>query len=376
MIAPERVLHLIDTGGPGGAETVLASIVESLPGDSWQSRVIVPTDDWLFGRLREQKIDAQILKSKRAADIPYLGTLVRIFREFRPALVHTHLLASGVYGSLAAAVTGGVPLLCTFHGKPDVKAADRLLRVKARLLCRSSNRIVYVSQDLRRHLEPLMGIPERLGVMIHNGVAFSRPRPSPLRRLEAGGGPGLFLVGAVGNIREPKDYPNLLRAAAIVCRQRGDVRFAIAGGGGDHLMQRLRAMLVEFQLCDRVRFLGFQDNVAELISIFDLFVSSSSSEGLPLSTLEAMGMGKPVVLTRCGGPAEIVDDGRTGILVPPREPRALAMAILAVLADPERRHALAVEGAKEVQRRFSRERMLEDYQSVYRDLIQRHPISG
>ena len=366
---PARILHLIDTGGPGGAEMVLATIVSSLPASRWQSRVIVPRADWLLERLSERGHEVVSIPTHRSADVGYLARLVREVRAFRPTVIHAHLLGSAVYGSLAALLSGGTPVLCTFHGRPDLPSQDRLLSLKGRILSRSANRIAYVSHDLRAFAEPLLGVPARAGAVVHNGVDFTDPPISGDERLECGARPGHVLIGAVGNIRPAKDYANLLRAAAVVCASRPEVRFAIAGDRTGPLAEPLRRMVEQLGLEDRVRFLGFRSDVRALIKSFDLFVSSSYTEGLPLATVEAVGMGVPVVVTNCGGVPEVVTAGETGLLVPPRDAAALAEGILSALGNWERSTAMARAGALDVRRRFAKERMCGAYQALYAEMI-------
>lgn len=369
MGEPRRILHVIDTGGPGGAETVLDSIVAHLTPGSWASRVVVPFEDWLTDRLRSRGADFVVVRSRRGVDLGLLLRLISEIRDFGPAIIHAHLLGSGVYGSLAAVLSGGAPLVCTFHGRPDVSPNDRLLPLKARILARQKNRIVYVSRDLRAYLEPLLGVPSGSGSVIHNGVDFAQPNATGTERDTCGAGPGELLIGAVGNIRPAKDYENLLRAAAIVCKCRSNARFAVVGDDRTPLADSLRRMSQDLGLGERVRFLGFREDAAALVASFDVFVSSSRTEGLPLGTLEAIGLGTPVVLTRVGGVPEIVDSGRTGLLVPPGDPGALAEGILTMLADPKRASEMARAGAADVRRRFSVQRMCEEYECLYERLL-------
>jgi glycosyltransferase involved in cell wall biosynthesis len=362
---PRRVLHLIDTGGPGGAETILASLVQALSGEGWRSRVLVPEVDWLFGRLQESGQDVAVLAGRRSADLRFLIELTREVRRFRPGLVHAHLLGSGVYGSLAARLGGGVPVVTTFHGSPDVDPTDRLLRIKGRALRRSRNRIVYVSSQLREYLEPLLRLPREMGRVIYNGVVHRDRLPADGLRSELGFSSGHVIVGAVGNLRPAKDYANLLHAAAVVGRARKDIRFVVVGGGPANALESLERLQRELGVEDSVRFLGFRDDVRRIMSGFDIFTSSSSSEGLPLATLEAMGMGLPAVLTACGGPTEIVREGQTGLLVPPRSPEALAAGVLDLASDPERARRMGELARADVRRRFSAEAMLREYSSLY-----------
>ena len=369
---PFRILHLIDTGGPGGGETVLLSLVRELSKSGGESRVILPERDWLFSQLVADNIAHSVHQSRSSFDLGFLFALRRELQLFRPALVHAHFLTSGVYGSIATELSYPCPLVCTFHGVPDVDPSDRFLSVKARILSRARNRIVYVSHHLKRYLEGVLGVPERMGLVVHNGVDFhDQLEPAGLRDA-LGLAPNDFLVGAVGNIRPAKDYPNLLRAARIVCDLRSDIHFVIAGGGGGRYMEELLRLRGELELADWVSFLGFRSDASALMTEMDLFMSSSENEGLPLASVEAMGMGKPVVLTRCGGVPELVEDGSNGILVPPKDPRALAQGILGVLDNPGLAERIGSAARGTIREAFSLTKMAESYQRLYLDLITRY----
>ena len=368
---PPRLLFVIDTGGPGGAETVLASLAEGFRVKGWECRVVVPRRNWLFGRLQELGIEVAEIPSSGSADVRFLLALFRELRRFRPDLIHAHLLSAGVYGTLSSVLNGGPPLVCTFHGLPDVPASDSLLGVKARLLSREQNRIVFVSHDLRRHLAPVLRLPEGICSVIHNGVAFSSCMPDGRVRSALGIGEEKKLIGAVGNVRAPKDYSNLLRAARLVLDERPDVAFIVAGEGRGELWDDLMGLRAELGLAPAVHFLGFREDADYIISELDIFVSSSRSEGFPLSSTEAMGFGKPVVLTRCGGVSELVDDGNTGILVPPAEARALASGILRYLNDWGLARRTGEAAREVVRRRFSVDRMVNDYGLLFDDLRRR-----
>ncbi|MGW8267103.1 MAG: glycosyltransferase [Longimicrobiales bacterium] len=366
---PTHVLHLIDTGGPGGAETLLVNLVRSLPHGQWRSRVLVPREGWLLGQLLAHGIDARVVPTRGSADFAFLTRLVNQIRDFRPRLLHTHLLTSAVYGSMAATLAGNLPVVCTFHGSADVHPEDRMLGVKARILSRTGNSIVYVSHDLRAMLERRLGTRPDLGTVIHNGVSPPNPAHVADLRGELQLGPHGSLVGSVGNIRGPKDYPTLLRAARLVLDHGSDVHFVIAGDNTGPRGEAIAAFRRALGLDANVHFLGFRRDVAAVIGALDLFVSSSASEGLPLATLEAQFLGVPVVLTAVGGVPEIVEHGKTGVLVPPGNPGALAEGISRLLNDRRLAGRMAAEGRRRVEQGFSLEGMLERYIALYRTAI-------
>ncbi len=361
------VLHLIDTGGPGGAETILLSVVTGL-GPEWRSVPVVPVRDWLHGALVERGVEPILLRPEELAGPAHLRTILRLIRRHRVDVVHTHLLGSAVYASLAAAPFG-VPVVSTFHGLPDIPPSGRWTSSKIRILSRRRNRVVFVSGKLRDAMVERHGFRRDLTRVVPNGVELPPPGTPPLDRAALGAGPGDFLVGAVGNLRPAKDYATLLRAAAELVRRRVPLRVVVAGQGSGALRDELLALRTELGLEERVAFLGFRRDVPRLLATFDAVVSSSSSEGFSLAIVEALALGRPVVATRSGGPEEILRQGETGLLLPTGDPAALADGLERLWREPELGARLGAAGDKDVRKRFAVERMVGDYAAIYREVL-------
>jgi glycosyltransferase involved in cell wall biosynthesis len=172
-------------------------------------------------------------------------------------------------------------------------------------------------------------------------------------------------VVTVARLSPEKDIANLVRAAQIAVRQAHDLRFEIAGGGQCH--DQLTRQATELGVAEHVCFLGSVRDVPRLLSRASMFVLPSLSEGIPLTVLEAMARGLPVVATRVGGVPEVVVHGQTGLLVPSGDPAALAQAILTLRHDPSRRVAMGQNGRKTVEELFNIRRMVSDYETLYEE---------
>jgi glycosyltransferase involved in cell wall biosynthesis len=172
---------------------------------------------------------------------------------------------------------------------------------------------------------------------------------------------------SVGRLRAPKDFLTLVRAVALL--EPGSVRLRIAGDGPDRAA--LAGEIEHLGLGEMVELLGTRTDVAELLAAAHVFVLSSDSEGLPMSVLEAMAAGVPVVATAVGGIPELVADGETGRLVPPRDPAALAAALAAVSADPELRERMGDDGRARAEREFSLAEFRRAHLDVYRAALRR-----
>jgi glycosyltransferase involved in cell wall biosynthesis len=202
---------------------------------------------------------------------------------------------------------------------------------------------------------------------------FAGLRERAVVRRELGVVEGHYLVGNVAALAPHKSHVDLVDAAAIVLAARKDVRFVVVGEGA--LRGQLEARTRALGVSERIRFTGFRDDALDLLRAFDVFVMSSYLEGLGTSIMDAQALGVPVVATRTGGIPEIVEDGVTGVLVPPRDPSALAAAILHVLLHPAQRAAYA-QAAQARSRTYDFRTMVYKTLDAYRDLCEnlRRPL--
>ena len=366
-----NILHLIETGGPGGAETVFRNLVTGLPPDRWRSVPVIPVVGWLHESLLQAGVRPIVLDGDRENTTRLLLRLRALLSRCNIDLVHAHLLGSAVYASLAAFSTR-IPVVCTFHGLPDIEQSGVLLGIKLRVISRSRNRIVFVSNALRDSVLSNHSLPERRVRVVHNGIDLKTPTLTGTERAELGATTDEFLVGAVGNLRPAKDYGTLLKATAIARKSGCPIRTVIVGEGHGELQDELIRLRSALGLDEIVSFTGFRSDVPRLLSALDAFVLSSSTEGFSLSTVEALWLGKPVVVTRSGGPEEIVRHEITGLLVPARDPGALADGILRLYRNPRLAKAMGARGTHDVRPRFSMARMIRAYEGVYEEAL-RHP---
>lgn len=365
MTAPRgAILHLIDTGGPGGAETIFAGLARYFNPRA-RSLAVIPSDKWLASELRRVGVEPLIMPAHGTMELRYLGKLRALIREHRVKLIQTHLLGSGVYGSLAG-LTTGVPVVAVFHGPTDLRNPGRFASLKRRLLLRTAAAIVAVSHSTRQELVTF-GLPDAALTQINNGIDTSEFVPGSNTAIRTGLQlrPTDVLIGAVGNIRAPKAYEVLLRAAAAVTDARPNVHFAVVGQEDNKLSPGLLALRAELGLVSRFHFLGFVRSDRQLYNNFDVFVSSSRSEGLSLSFLEAMATGRPIVATRSGGAEQAIVDRASGLLVPVDAPEALAAALTTLVTDADLRSRLALGARARCMAEFSLERMFSAYEALY-----------
>jgi len=279
--------------------------------------------------------------------------LTRLFRRLKPDVVHTHDHRALFYAG-PAAWAARVPLVInTRHGR-NCHFSPRQVAV-GRYLAGLVDRYVCVSDDVRTQCVAEGIAPSRL-LTILNGIdverfAFSGP---------CQGGP----IIAVARLSPEKDIANLVRATAMAVERAPDLRVEVAGGGP--CREQLVRLAAELGVADRIVFLGEVRDVPAALARARMLVLPSRSEGIPLTVLEAMACGLPVVGTRVGGLPEVVEDGVTGLLVPPADPAALAAAIVQTWSDPDRLDRLGHAGRRRAEECFDVRRMVAQFEALYR----------
>jgi glycosyltransferase involved in cell wall biosynthesis len=369
----KTILHLSESVGVGGAETVFIQLATLGSNDRLRNLAALPGPGWAADALNAagvRPLHVSISRSGSPVDLGLYRSIVRLIRDYDVDLVQSHSLGISVYSCLAGLRTR-TPVVCTLHGVVDLGRADRNRRIKLGILRRGAAKIVLVSNHLQEKLLAESRIPEDRTAVVYNGVDCDRHSMAQDRtfRAELEIDDDSFLFGAVGNVRAPKAYDNLLRAAAIAVTSNPKMRFAVVGEGSGKLLDELLRLRAELGLEDIVQFAGFRQDVSVPLRNFDGFVLSSRSEGFPIAPIQAMAAGLPAVATRCGGPEEQITDGVDGLLVPPENPQALASAMLRVASDASLRAQLGQAARATARARFSLTKMLSSYEEMYQALI-------
>ncbi len=367
-----RILHIIETEGPGGAETVLVDLVHGLRDAQTETRAVIPVAQSWLGRALPAEARAVIPPSTVAFSAPIDLAYVRALRaeivRYRPTVVHAHNFDAALYAALALRGSA-LPLAVTFHGASDVERRGVNNRIKWWML-RRANAIVCVSHRLQALAQQVPGVPRGRLRAIHNGSDLARiptVRSTALRE-RLGLAPTATLIGALGNVRGPKGYNFLLDAVANLRSRGHDVHIAIAGDDAGALGDALKAQRSALALDSHVTFLGFQDDPGDFLAGLDLFVLPSTSEGFSISTVQALAAGLPVVATRSGGPEEIVVNDVSGLLVPAGSADALVAGLTRVIEDPALAQRLASQGRERAASHFSLQTMLRAYRALYAEL--------
>jgi glycosyltransferase involved in cell wall biosynthesis len=339
MSRPYRVLHVIDSLALGGAQVVL----ENLLTHADRSR-FAPETACLHGRgvfwdrIKGTGWPVHSLSFHRYFP-SYVPALLGLALARRYDVVHCHLLASNLIAK-PIATFAGVPVRIN-HDHCNDKVADSRRRAPAAdtWANRFSTHVCAVSESTRQFLIQHEGVPEERTTTIHNGIDLAIFQPRPERRAAARARWNLpaeaFVVGGIGRLSYQKNFALFLETAAQVLERHPSARFVIAGTGEDDAA--LRAQAAQLGLGDRLQFLGFVGDMTALYPALDLLLLTSRYEGLPITILEAMAVGIPIVASRLDGMLEILRDGEDAALVPPGESDAFAARVCELIAQ----HALA-----------------------------------
>jgi glycosyltransferase involved in cell wall biosynthesis len=313
-------------------------------------------------RRAEEGLDLLSLSPKTEMDLTAAWRLSRALKQLKPDVVHAH-------DPHGVAMAGLALSMSTQLAKPPLVAARRVdFHLKGNSLSRWKYRqvdcFICASEAIRQMLIG-DGVPAARAVTVHEGIDIERVDSAAPAKLHE----ELWLphhapiVGNVAALVPHKGQRHLIEAAHLVLPQVPDARFIIAGEG--ELRPALERQIKDHHLEKHVLLAGFRPDVLSLHKAFDLFVMSSVTEGLGTSLLDAMAAGKPVVATRTGGIPEVVADGETGLLVPPRDHAAMAEAIVTLLKDESLRRRMGQAGRARACTLFSAERMVQETLRVY-----------
>ena len=362
-----RVLQLVESMEVAGAEQVVLSLVRHLDRDRFEPLIgCLTVEGPLAVQAREAGVPVVALGKRAGLDLAVLPKLVRLMRDHRVDLVHTHVWNADVWGRVGAWLAR-VPVRVTTYHSVDVWKGRRHLAVDYGL-ARMSAGVVCVSEAVRRFYRDRAGVPESKLSVILNGIdprAFEAPIDVAAKRRSLGvpvEGP-VFIV--VARLLPEKGHRHFLEALHHVRATFPQATGLVVGAGPER--PELEAQATKLGLLEGgVQFLGERRDVPELLAASDVFVLPSSiREGLSISLLEAMAARKPVVVTDIGGNRETVEHGRTGLVVPPADSRALAEGLLEVLGDPARARDLAEGGRRKLDREFGVERMVRETELLY-----------
>jgi glycosyltransferase involved in cell wall biosynthesis len=331
---------------------------------------------WLYEQLSDRHVQVTLFPWASKWDPRPFVEIARFIRNERVQVVHAHEFGSIIGGSMIRRWTSP-PLVATVHGR-EYLAVSRRRQTMFRWLTRPCDRIVAVSNSVATFLSDTVRVSAARIETIYNGIdlgTYHRNGKASSLRLELGIGPEDRVITAVGSLYPVKGQRFLIRAMPAILHRVPTATCLLVGHG--HLRTELEREVQDMGLGRSVHFLGYRQDVPALLGMSDLFVLPSLSEGLPLSLLEAMAAGCPVVATSVGGNTEVVRDGVTGYLLPPERPDLIADRIIRLLVEREAASAMVARAQADIKRRFSAEAMVDRYERLFeRTLGERQPERG
>jgi len=381
------IVHVVFRFDVGGLENGVVNLINHMPADAYRHAIIALTEVTEF-RKRINRDDVQFISLNKPPGhlFKLFPRLLRIFRELKPAIVHSRNLAA--LEVTVPAWLAGVPVrIHGEHGRDvgDLDGSNRKYQWVRRLYNPFVSHFIALSRDLESYLTGRVGIPVRKVTQIYNGVDAERFHPAVSPTPTAGVVPPAsivgcpfkrpehWLVGTVGRMQTVKDQTLLARAFIRALELSPDLkthlRLVMVGDGP--LRAEVQGLLNAAGVADLAWLPGERHDVPDVLRGLDCFVLPSLAEGISNTILEAMASGLPVIATRVGGNPELVVEGQTGALVPVSDPDAMAQAIVSYAANPEQARAAGQAGRAEIERRFSMEAMVGGYRDLYDELLGR-----
>ena len=384
-----RVLFVSHDTAMFGAQRTLLTLLSAIDRSAISPLLVVPHDGPLGHAAAE--LDIPVFIRKRVPWVPVLdgssggNRLRHLFRFLRT--LHTRcraleeLIASHgvelVYTNTVTCIEGAIAARRTrkphvWHIHESILGnRDLMPLLPYRLLCAAvgflSRSIIFCSRTVARDYPALSGKAS----VVHNGLPVSPLRNRRAARSEAerefGIEAGAKIVAVVSALTPGKDHLTFLAAAEQVARRVENAVFLIVGSGSEQYTQTIRRQIAELCLDSRVRLLGWRDDIQDLLAAIDVLVISSRQESFGLTAIEALAMEIPVVATKCGGPEEVVEEGVTGLLIPVKDPLALADAIVSLLLDPKLARRLGENGRNHVSEHFGVDRYVHGIQRIIQD---------
>lgn len=360
-----RIVQLIDELGFGGAEKLVVGLATELARRGHVVQLIClreigvdPVDLTVF-----KNVGGEILSLAKppGLHLPTLKKLAKHLREFRADVVHTHNHLVHHYGAVAGRLAGVPVVLSTLHGSASLRTSAKWSQVLYWLSSMIGSGVISVCDEIRQILRDDLHLPSKKIHVIDNGVDLSN-----YLRIEPRAPRVSKVFGTMGRLEPVKDHRTLLHAFSLLRDKYKNVALRILGDGS--LKEELQALAVQLGVAADVQFMGFSLDTPGFLKDIDVFVISSYSEGLPLSVLEAMGAGLPIVGTAVGEIPNIVQTAECGWCAPPRKPDALAQAMENAMCAQDLL-ALGAKARARARDYYSVERMSADYEALYRQIL-------
>jgi glycosyltransferase involved in cell wall biosynthesis len=370
-----KLLFVIDNLQFGGGERVFAQIISRLPRDRYEILLAAHPNKQLLQTIRPQVGFLPIDFSKRF-NFSLVPRLSKIIKNNSIQIVHGQGARAEFYARLANRLAGKSNYVSTIampvEGFDVGPIRKKIYSLFDRFSEKFVDRFVVVSDALRDKMIRGRGIPPEKVTRIYNGIEVDHYLPQDQNRSrerirnEFNIEEDTLFIGAIGRLVWQKGFEFLIQAMPKVLTEFPQTKVLIAGEGP--LREELEEVAERLKIKEHIIFSGFRADIKEILTAIDILVIPSLLEGFPMITLEGIAMAKPIIATRIDGINEQIVDGESGILIPPRDPSAIAEAIVRVITEKELAHSLGLGGRRRVEREFTVERMVSETENVYQSL--------
>ncbi len=351
----------------GGGERIALRLADLLPARGYRVSLLSFHAHPASACLRDPPCPVYVLPIQRVYDATALRAaweLSRLIDRQQVRIVQTFFESSDLWGGLVTKLGSDARLIWSRRDMGILRTRKHWIGY--RLLAGLPDAVMAVSEQVRQHVIEQDGVDPARVETIYNGLDLAQWPAEPRVSEE----PDRRVIVSVGNLRRVKGHDVLLEAAARVVAELPEVSFKIAGGVLDPAyLETLQRRIAELGLQEHFHLVGSLSDPREFLARADIFVLPSRSEGFSNAIVEAMAAGLPVVATDVGGNAEAVENGVSGLIVPPEQPQALAEALLLLLRDPAAARAMGAEGKRLVARNFTTEAMMDRVTATYQRLL-------
>lgn len=356
------------SGNIAGGERNLLDIGFHFREGGWEVKTVIPHEGNIQALLESEGISFEVVSMPSYPAFSSLLKLKKIFKNFQPRIIHAHGTRAALFARLANGKN--FPCIYTLHGIHYLHYSNpfkkRFYIWGEKFLKSLTSRFICVSQYDFNEGKRFGVIDSGKSVVIYNGVKdFLFPSREEARRKF-----GLneeVVILSIGRLRVEKGHMSLIEAAKRVLEREKNVKFWVVGEGEER--EKLSKKIRKEGLQEKIFLLGYREDVPKLLAAADIFILTSLWEGFPYAILEAMSAGLPVVSTDVGGVAEAVEHRKTGFLVPPKEPRLLADALLCLIEHPEERKRMGMRSNERVKGKFTLQKMLSEVEKIYDEVL-------
>lgn len=357
-----------------GAEVFVLTLVENLNISRFNVIAVFLkdkiADEFAFlDQLKQKGITTEVINLRGRYDVTSIFRLRKLIRKHNVNMLHCHGYKGNVIGFFATLFTK-TKRITTVHGWTQVDFKVMMYELIDKIVIRYYDKLIAVSEDIKKQLLSY-AVPRNKIFVVHNGIDVARfsPRKKGKLKREFKISARYKIIGTIGKLSKEKGHKYFLKAATEIKKKYSNVKFVIVGEGA--LKRKLKTLAKKVKIENSVIFVGFREDIPEILDDFDIFVLSSVREGIPLVLLEALAKAKPVVSFEVGGIPEVITNGETGILVQARNYKSLAENVVSLLNKPQLAKKIAKKGQERVKKDFNLEAMTDKYQEIYQQIINR-----